>query len=113
MKTDDGAGARKPNCWTCIYCGFHYFHSSIELSEVVCRCGKGMGRWVVDVVAERGEVGSVGQGERGNCQICKNRIHRVGAEWVHDIGSVYSETHEACLNLQALHRRLHEEMSNG
>jgi hypothetical protein len=41
----------KPNCWTCVYCGFHYFHSEIELAEVVCKCGKGMGRWKVDYVA--------------------------------------------------------------
>lgn len=49
----------KPNCWTCVYCGFHYFHSEIELAEVVCRCGKGMGRWKVNYVeggAERSEV---------------------------------------------------------
>jgi hypothetical protein len=40
----------KPNCWTCVYCGFHYFHSEIELAEVICNCGIGMGRWKVDYV---------------------------------------------------------------
>lgn len=40
--------SRKPNCWTCIYCGFHYFNEEIELAKVVCKCGRGMGRWKVD-----------------------------------------------------------------
>jgi hypothetical protein len=60
MKTDDGAGARKPE--VCPSCGATDNNPYTDANGNAMRaCGRCMIQWRV---AERGEVGSVGQGER-------------------------------------------------
>lgn len=34
--------------WKCVYCGFRWFEAEIVLAEVVCGCGKGEGRWMLE-----------------------------------------------------------------